>query len=416
MRGLLGKKLSHSFSKEIHEKIDNIKYDLIEIDDLDPFFQEKKFKSLNVTIPYKQEVIKYLDNISDTAKQLQTVNTIVNKNGVLFGYNTDIDGLQFLINHYTIPIKNKVVGILGNGATKRTIEYVVNELGATKILIFARNPIEKEYHFTNKDKLKEIDILFNATPNGMFPHNNADLLINLDNIIKCSHLVDLIYNPLRTKLIIESEKRNIKAVNGLMMLVSQAVKANELFNSTTYKKSITLELYKEILLNSLNIVLIGMPMSGKSYYSKAISNLYNKSLIDIDSYIETTYNMDIPQIFSNFGEQTFREYESKSIAKLSKLHNQAISTGGGVVLNEYNIDSLKQNGLLLFLDMHIDELKKCNPKGRPLLQNPKNIELLYNQRYNLYNKYCDKRVIKRGFKRKDTLSKIEVKINEYINS
>lgn len=416
MRGLLGKHLSHSFSKEIHEKIDNNEYNLIEIDDLDSFFQEKAFTALNVTIPYKNDVIKYIDHISKEAEDVGSVNTIVNSNGYLKGYNTDIDGLLFLLEFNNISLQNKVVGILGNGATSRTITYISKILKAKKILVFARSPKENELHISDTNHLNEVEVLFNATPNGMFPHNNDEMLVNLEILLSCKAIIDLVYNPLRTTLLVEAEKMGIKAVNGLMMLVHQAVKANELFNNVTYPKSKTIDIYKEILLSNLNIILIGMPMCGKSYYSKVISNIYNKNLVDIDAEIEANTSMTISQLFDTVGELSFRTIESDAIKHISKTSNLAISTGGGVVLNETNIDYLKQNGLIIFLDMSLKELKQCNPKGRPLLKDPKNIDKLYYERYNLYMKYCDTRVVKRGFKRKITLEKIEVKINEYLST
>ena len=416
MRGLLGKHLSHSYSKVIHERIDQQEYNLIECDDLDSFFQEKSFKALNVTIPYKFDVIKYLDETTSSAKEIGAVNTIINNSGRLKGYNTDIDGLEFLLEYNSISVKGKTIGILGNGATSRTIQYVAKKFNAKNIYVFARNPKENEYFFDNDVKLAEVEVLFNATPNGMYPNNDDSLLVDMALLSNCSAVIDLIYNPLRSSLLLCAENHNKKAVNGLMMLVHQAVKANEYFNNVIHEKSITIDIYKDVLLNIMNIVLIGMPMSGKSYYSRAVSEKYNKELYDIDKYIEENNNMSIPKIFETKGESMFRQIEKDSIYKISKGLNLAISTGGGVVLDKENIDFLKQNGILIFLDMPLNELKQCNPKGRPLLKDPKNIEKLYNDRYHLYNKYCDKRVEKRGFKRLDTLSKIEVKLNEYINS
>ena len=416
MRGLLGKSLSHSFSKEIHEKIDGKKYNLIEVDELDSFFQEKDFEAVNVTIPYKNDVIKYLNVLSEEAKAIGSVNTIINNDDVLTGYNTDYAGLEFTLDYNKISLEHKVIGILGNGSTSRTIKYLCKQNNAKDIIVFARNPRENEYNFTNKEALKEVEVLFNATPNGMYPHNYAELLIDLTNIPKLKFVFDLVYNPINSSLILAARELNIEAVNGLMMLVHQAVRSNELMNNISHPKQLTLKIYKEILFKELNIVLIGMPMSGKSYYAKQLSIIYSKELFDVDKNIESSYNKSIPEIFESLGEVEFREIESDSIRNISKSHNIAISTGGGVVLDKQNIMHLKQNGLLLFLDMPLNELIKCNPKKRPLLKDPKNIEKLFNERYNLYNIYCDKRVVKRGFKRKETLKRIEVQIDEYLNT
>jgi len=416
MRGLLGKKLSHSYSKVVHEKIDGIEYNLIEVDDLDSFFRENNFEALNVTIPYKYDVIKYLDSIEESAALIESVNTIVRRDGLLKGYNTDIDGLIFLLEYYHINIQNVVVGILGNGATSRTIKFVCETLGAKEVKVFARKPKVTEHNLQDTSEFSTIEVLFNSTPVGMYPHVDDQLIIDILSFPHLSVLIDLIYNPLRTRLMISAQDNGIRAVNGLMMLIHQAVKANEYFNNVVHSKAKTIEIYNNILLNKINIVLIGMPMSGKSYYSRAVSNLYQKDLVDIDLLIEETSSKSIPEIFNDLGESLFRKLETDTIKKVSISHNLAISTGGGVILNKENIDYLRQNGIIIFLDMPLSELKKCNPKNRPLLKDPKNIEKLYNDRYPLYYKYCDKRVVKRGFKRQETLESIEVKINEYINS
>lgn len=416
MRGLIGKKLSHSFSKEIHETLDQQVYSLIELAELDSFFQEKAFTAVNVTIPYKSDVIPFLDTISDSAKEINAVNTIVNENGKLHGYNTDIDGLIYAFDYYRVSIKNKVVGIIGNGATSRTVEYVSKLKKAKEIKVFARNPKENEYPLSDIMDHNDLNILVNATPNGMYPNNNQETLVNVADFPSLEFVLDLVYNPLKTKLIMEANEQNIKAENGLIMLIHQAVRANELFNKITYKKRTTNSLYKEVYLRQLNIVLIGMPMSGKSYYSKKIAKAYNKDIIDIDKEIEHTQKKSIPEIFKESNESAFRKIETDIIERKSKELNKAISTGGGVVLNPINIQLLKQNGVVVFLDVPLEELMKMPPKGRPLLLDPNNLIDLYAKRYNLYNDSCDIRIVKNGFNTKETMNKIEVKINEYINT
>lgn len=416
MRGLIGKKLSHSYSKLIHEKIDSIPYDLIELDNLDPFFQEKAFTALNVTIPYKTDVIKYLDNMDDVVSETNVCNTIINKNNKLYGYNTDYSGFKFLVESKGIDPTNKTVGIIGNGSTSRTVSLYFKNHNANKVYIFARNPVDDQTHLKELNNYNDIDILVNTTPVGTYMFPIESLNIDFDVLTNIKIVIDVVYNPLRTKLLIEAEKRNKVVVNGLMMLVHQAVRANELFNNTSHEASHSLSIYKEILLQTINIVLIGMPMSGKSFYSRQISSLYNKNVIDIDQEIEKYHNKSIPDIFHEFGEVEFRNTENLICKRISKLTNQAVSTGGGVILNQENIDYLKQNGIIIFLDMPLNELKKCNPKERPLLKDPKNLENLFDNRYHLYKKHSDIRVVKRGFKQKITLKKIEVKVNEYINS
>lgn len=416
MFGLIGKKLSHSFSKEIHEKLHSQTYNLIELNQLDSFFQEKKFNGINVTIPYKHDVIKYLDVLSESAKTTGSVNTIINNNGLLLGYNTDFDGLSYLLEYHHISLKNKTVLILGNGATSRTVYSLCTYLGAKKVYISARNPKSQEYYFTDIDFIDSAQIIFNATPNGMYPNNNDDILIDLSLFKKVEAVVDLVYNPLRTKLLQKAESLGVKAVNGLLMLVHQAVKSCELFHNQLFDSQTSVKIYKELLLDRLNIVLIGMPMSGKSHYSRLLSTRYQKELYDIDSKIEETFNMPISNYFSIYGETSFRTEESKAIKLVSEHHNKIISTGGGSILKEINIQFLKQNGIIIFLDAPLDFLKKCNPKNRPLLKEKNSLENLYNERYQIYKKNADIIIQKDILDSNIIMNLIEVKINEYLNS
>jgi len=416
MRGLIGKKLSHSFSKEIHETLDQQEYNLIELAELDSFFREKAFSAINVTIPYKSDVIPFLDTVSESAKEINAVNTIVNENGKLRGYNTDVDGLLYAFDYYKVSIKNRVIGIIGNGATSRTVKYGSTLKKAKIIKVFARNPKENEYPLSDISLHKDINIIINATPNGMYPNNNQKTLINVEDFPTLEFVLDLVYNPLKTKLILEAREHNVRAENGLIMLIHQAVKANELFNKITYKKRTTNTIFKDIYLRQLNIVLIGMPMSGKSYYSRQIAKAYNKGLVDIDKEIEYTQKKSIQELFNEYGESGFRNIETRIIELKSKELNKAISTGGGVVLNTNNIQLLKQNGVVVFLDVSLEELMNMPTKGRPLLKDPNNLIDLFSERYDLYKNYCDVRIVKNGFNTKETMIKIGVKINEYINS
>lgn len=416
MYGLIGKKLKHSYSKKIHEKLHEEKYDLIELNELDPFFQEKKFKGINITIPYKNDVIAYCDNLSELAIRTQSVNSIVNNDGVLSGYNTDYDGLSFMLEHNLIELRNKVVLILGNGSTSRTIQTLCFDNNSKEIIVSARNPKQNEISFLDIKNHQNIDIIFNSTPVGMYPNNDNSLNIDLDLFSKLEVVVDLIYNPFETKILSSARKRNIKTVNGLLMLIHQAVKSSEIFHNTSYKKETTIDLYKSTMLKMINFVLIGMPMSGKSYFSRLLAASYNKKVVDIDKVIEANSNQTIDNIFKTEGEKAFRSLETLNIMKVSKEHSQAISVGGGAILNEKNIAYLKQNGIIIFLDVSLSMLETFNPKNRPLLKDKRNIEKLYSERYHIYKQYADITVIKDSLDEYETLSKIEVKINEYINT
>ncbi|MBU1020451.1 MAG: shikimate dehydrogenase [Firmicutes bacterium] len=416
MFGLVGKKLSHSFSKEIHEELVNQTYNLIELDQLDSFFYEKAFLGVNVTIPYKREVFKYLDYVAESATISNSVNTIINENGVLTGYNTDFDGLIYLLKKNIISINGKSILILGNGATSGTAKAVCEFLHADRIIVSARSPKENEYHFCDTYIHQNIQVIINATPNGMYPNNDDSTLIDIFKFQNLEAVIDLVYNPLKTTLLIHAEEHNIKAVNGLLMLVHQAVKACELFHKLNFDDAITDSIYKQMLMSRLNFVLVGMPMSGKSHFAKRLSILFNKEYYDIDLQFESKYNTSIPTYFAEFGESAFRDAESCIIKTISSSHNYAISTGGGAILREKNIHNLKQNGIIIFLDASLELLQKCNPKNRPLLKDKRNLEKLYLERHHLYEKYADI-VIKKDILDSDILLKmIEVKINEYISS
>ncbi len=416
MYGLIGKKLSHSFSKEIHERLHSEVYNLIELDQLDTFFKSKQFNGINVTIPYKEEVIKYLDVCSSIVKETNSVNTIINKDGYLYGYNTDYEGLKFLLKHNNISVKNKIVLILGNGATSRTAEVLCKHLGAKEVIKAARSPKDNELYFTDTEKYNNANIIINTTPSGMYPDNYDDLLIDLEQCIELEAVVDLVYNPLETKIISKAKSLNITGVNGLMMLVSQAIQSCELFHNQEYNSHVTVDIYKSILFNMLNFVLIGMPMSGKSFYARSISRTFNKKLIDIDGEIKCDTGMSISNVFKTKGEIEFRMIETETIKTCSKSLNQAISTGGGAILNAKNINFLKQNGIIIFLDVPLDVLKEMNPRNRPLLKDINNLDVLYNNRHHLYQKYADIVIKKTIMDEKAVLNIIEVKINEYINT
>ena len=416
MYGLLGKKLGHSFSKSIHEYFTDYDYSLIETNNLHSFLSKKDFKGLNVTIPYKYDVIQYLDELSPEAKEINAVNTIINVGGKLKGYNTDYYGLAKALEYNHISVYNKDVIILGNGSTSRTIQAYCRKNLANNVRILARNPRDNEYNFNSVDNFKTSTIVFNATPVGMFPNNNDDVLIDLNTLSNLVSVVDVIYNPLRSNLLIEAENRGLKTVNGLYMLISQAIASIELFHNIKISSHDVENYYKDLYFDSSNLVFIGMPMSGKSFFSRIVNDLYGKELIDIDHEIVTNSNNTIEYIFETYGEKRFRELEKEEIGKCSKGHNKAISCGGGAILDPDNVRLLKQNGVVIFIDVPLELLKKCNPKKRPLLQDKSNLEKLFNARYSIYRDNADIIVNKTSFNEKATLKELEVKLNEYFST
>lgn len=410
--GLIGYPLKHSFSKEIHSMISDYNYNLLEIkkDDLENLLLKADFKGLNVTIPYKQEVIEYLNEIDSAAKKIGAVNTILNDNGKLIGYNTDFYGLVSLINKIGCNIKDKNVLILGTGATSNTAYAVCQYLDAHSITKVARkkNNLYPDYSQINllNDKF---DIIINTTPNGMYPHNSDDLLIDLDKMNNLQAVIDVVYNPINTSLILQAKERNIKAIGGLYMLVSQAVYASSLFLKREFDKKIAEQIYKEILFQKQNIVMIGMPSCGKSTIGKILSDILGRDFYDIDDIIIEKNNKNIVDIFKNEGEEKFRNYEEIAVRSIYQNNGIVISTGGGTILRKINVDLLKQNGILIFLDRDIDKLQA--DQNRPLASSINKIKELYAQRYSLYCDYADITVKNNG-RIDETVKNILMELNK----
>ena len=410
--GLIGSKLTHSFSKYLHEEFLNTKYELksLNIDELDLFFKEKDFKGINVTIPYKKEVIKYLDEVDDIVKRTNTCNCIINKNNKLIGYNTDYYGFKFLIEENDIIIENRKIAILGSGGTFLTIKALMKDLNAKEVYCISRTKKEDTYTYEELYDLG-IDVLINATPVGMYPEN-YESNINLDKFNDLKVVIDVIFNPLRTKLVLDAKKRGIKAVGGLEMLVFQGVKANELFLNKSYSYEEIRSIYFDINVNKFNVVLIGMPMSGKTTLGKMLASAFNKEFIDIDKEIVKKENMSINEIFETKGEEYFRKIEKEFYKEYAKKNGLIISTGGGIVKNIESIDRLKENGMVIFIDRKIEKMIINNK--RPLSKSKEDIIKLYNERYNLYLKHSDKRITNNGSKKRAVIYMVEA-FYEYIS-
>ena len=393
--GLIGEKLGHSFSKEVHNKLFDYDYELKEIpqNELDLFLKQRAFKAINVTIPYKEKVIPYLDFISDIAKKIGAVNTVVNKNGKLYGYNTDFWGLKSLIQKSGISLKDKKVLILGSGGTSKTAFAVTNSLGAKEVLQISRN--KKDGFITYEDiyiNHTDAQILINTTPCGMYPNIDVSPL-DISAFERLEGLVDAIYNPLRSKLVCDAQKRGIKAVGGLYMLISQAVFAAEKFLDTNIEPQKTDAVYKSILNQKQNIVLVGMPGSGKTTVGKLLAKKLQLEFLDTDDLITEKYG-NITDIFKTKGEAVFRNYETEVIKQLSAVAGKVIATGGGAVLRTQNTDLLKRNGRIYFLDRPLESI--CATPDRPLSSNREDLEKRFNERYDIYRKCADRHIISDG--------------------
>ena len=387
--GLIGEHLGHSFSKEIHESISDYIYDIHEVakEDLDTFMKNKDFLGINVTIPYKEKVIPYLDYIDDSAKLIGAVNTIVNKDGKLFGYNTDFLGLRDLIVKSKIDVQNKKVVILGNGGTSKTAKAVLQSLNASNILVTSLEPKNDEISYEElNSKHLDCDVILNATPVGMYPKCD-DSLIDVTRFKNLTGVIDVIYNPLNTRLCQNATSNNILACNGLYMLVGQAVYASSIFKDKKINPNVIDKVYNKILKQKQNIVLIGMPSCGKSTIGRKLAKKLKKDFIDIDKEIEKEIGTSIQTYIETNGENAFRDLEEEVTKKVSKGNNQVISTGGGVIKRSQNIIRLKQNGIICFIDRPLELLKPT--ASRPLTNDFEKLKKTFEERYNIYMSSAD---------------------------
>ena len=402
--GLIGEKLGHSFSREIHNLLASYTYDLKELpkNELDTFMKSRNFKGINVTIPYKESVIPYLDEIVEAAKAIGAVNTIVNREGRLIGYNTDFYGMRELLLSRSIRIEKRFVAVLGTGGTSKTACAVAKSLGASRIVRVSRNPhSDGDISYDELEAIKtDIQIIINTTPVGMYPNENCAPL-DIDGFSALEGVVDAIYNPLRTKLISDARARQIRAAGGLYMLVAQAARAAELFTGDCNMMQKTEKAYCSILKNKQNIVLVGMPGSGKSTLGRMLAKKTGKAFYDSDSEIEKQTGMCIPDYFSKYGEDGFRAIETDVIKRLSLLGGIVIATGGGAVIRSENIDSLAKNGIIVYLDRPISDIKITS--NRPLTRSVDDLKKKYYERHEMYEKSADITVMVKGSE-KSTLS------------
>ena len=386
--GCIGKKLTHSFSKEIHSRLADYEYELIELNEneLEDFIKGKNFSAINVTIPYKQTVIPYLDSLSDVAKHIGAVNTIVNRNGKLYGYNTDYYGMKALIERIGIDLKNKKVLILGTGGTSKTARVLSEDMGASEIITVSRT--KSENHITYDEAINEhsaAEIIINTTPSGMYPDCDWQP-IDISFFNNLEGVVDAVYNPLCTSLVLNAKAKGIKAEGGLYMLVMQAVVAVEKFLDAEIPKAVADNVYESVFASKENIVLTGMPGSGKSTVGKLL-NIDGFSFVDTDEEIEKLCGCTIKELISCKGEKFFRDFETKVIKDVSSKGSQIISTGGGVVLREENVHYLKRNGKLFFINADFERL--CPTDNRPLSDTKEKLRKLYDERIDIYKFTAD---------------------------
>ncbi len=382
MYGLLGEHLPHSFSPQIHMSLGNEDYHIFEVapENLEKFLTEQNFKGINVTIPYKKAVIPYLDVISPEAKKIGAVNTITVRDGKLYGDNTDYFGFKYMVEKSGIEIKGKKALVLGSGGASLTVQAVLRDMGVCEVSVVSRNG---EINYTNIYNEIDTEIIVNTTPVGMYP-DNMNSPVDLQKFPNLKGVFDVVYNPLRTKFIMDAQNLGLPAVAGLPMLVAQAKKAHEIFFDTKLNDDITEKITSTLFKEMCNIVLIGMAGCGKSTIGKILSQRLNKDFMDTDEMIENTENKPIPEIIKNQGEDFFRCCENVAVNLAGREKSSIIATGGGVVTRPENYMPLKQNGIIFFINR---DAEKLSTKNRPLSQ-LHGVKALYEKRMPLYRQFA----------------------------
>ena len=398
--GLLGQKLGHSYSPAIHGMLADYDYQLFEREpeQLEDFLKNGDWDGINVTIPYKKAVLPYCAELSDTARRIGSVNTIVRRpDGSLYGDNTDAYGFESLVGKSGIRVQGKKALVLGSGGASVTVVAVLKMLGAESVTVISRGG---EDNYDNLAKHAGARIIANTTPVGMYP-NNGQAAVDLAQFPQCEGVLDVVYNPARTALLLQAEKLGIPCAGGLYMLVAQAKRSSELFTGSTIPDSEIGRIEKVLSGRMKNIVLVGMPSSGKSTLAAALGKKLGRTVYEADALIEQEAGMDIPVIFAQYGEEHFRALETEILGRLGKLSGAVISTGGGCVTREENYDLLHQNGTILWLQRGTEKLDKT---GRPLsLKN--NLNEMYRKREPMYRRFSDAAVDNNGSV-EDTLAQL----------
>ena len=402
--GLLGETLGHSYSPRIHALLGDYDYYLYEVpkDKVEDFILHGEWDGLNVTIPYKKVAASLCDELSDIAKSLGSVNTLVRRDGKIYGYNTDYYGFRSMVIESGVDVAGKKALVLCTGGTGVTVQKVLSEMGAEVV------PISRsgEDNYDNIEKHSDAILVVNATPVGMYPKNGVSPL-DLKRIPSCECVLDVIYNPMKTALILQAESLGLKFKSGLHMLVAQAKYSSERFQNTEIGDDLVTSIEKRLTKELENIILIGMPGSGKSAVAEALGKRLGRTVIETDAEIVKTAAMSIPKIFERSGEDEFRRLETDEIKNCGKLSEKIISTGGGTVTRNENYAYLHQNGVIVWLERDISKLPTA---GRPISQKS-DLNELYQKRKPMYEKFADIRVTNDGTV-SETVEKIILGIEE----
>ena len=377
--GLLGRKLGHSYSPAIHAMLGDYEYKLYEVepDNLADFLRNGDLDGINVTMPYKQAVIPYLDELSNRAKKVGCVNTIICRNGKLYGTNTDVTGFHSMLVRSGLSPAGKKCLVLGSGGASKVVQAVLQEYDA-QVVVISRNG---EDNYKNLSRHSDAAIIVNTTPVGMYPDTGISP-VDLNLFPHLEGVLDLIYNPARTQLLMDAEERGIVAMNGLWMLIAQAKYAAKLITDSWGSLSIG-EIETSLRSRMENIILIGMPGCGKSTVGRMLAEMTGRRFADTDAFIEEMAQKSIPRIFTEDGEAVFRDWETKALESIGKESGLVIATGGGCVTHQRNYPLLHQNGTIYWLQRDVDKLATG---GRPL---SKNLEDMYHIRRNMYEAFAD---------------------------
>ena len=382
--GLLGERLGHSLSPQIHSYFGDYPYTLIEKerDELTTFFANPGFRAINVTIPYKKDVIPFCDELDDVARRIGSVNTIRFDGDKVRGYNTDYAGFRYLLEKNNILVEGRKVLVLGSGGSSVTACCVLNDMLAREVIVISRSG---ENNYDNLDRHADVGLIVNTTPVGMFPRNLTAPL-DLARFPQCEAVVDIIYNPLKTQLLLDAEARGIPAVNGLEMLVAQGKRAAEIFFDKPIDDAVVETTVRSMEQRFENVVLVGMPGCGKSTLGRLLSDKLGKAFLDTDALVEEAADRRIPDIIAAEGEDAFRDREQAAVEEAGKQLSRVIATGGGAVLREQNRRALRQNARVVFLERPLEKLATA---GRPLSKGGAALAELYSQRLPLYREIAD---------------------------
>ena len=398
--GLLGRKLGHSYSPQIHAKLWDYEYRLFEAEPekLEDFLKNGDFQGINVTIPYKKDVIPHLTCLSDIAKRIGSVNTVVRKADGLYGYNTDQYGFMYMVKRTGVDVSGKKAIVLGSGGASLTVIDVLRELGASEIVVISRTG---ENNYENISRHYDAEIIVNATPVGMYP-NNGEYKLDLSKFTQCLCVLDIVYNPSLTGLLLQAEKLGIPFENGLSMLVAQAKRASELFTDTVIPDSVIPEITDTLSAQMKNIVLIGMPGCGKSSVGCVLAKELNRNFYDADKEFECITGIFPGDYITSYGEMEFRKKEQEILRELCKKSACVISTGGGCVTVPENYGILHQNSSIVWIRRNTSLLPT---KGRPLSKQNA-LSDMYVSRVALYASFSDIQV-RNDISISDTADKIK---------